>query len=67
MPLSITSKQIPGIDLVRHVPQLRRGPVGDDDIRLLLELVEIVHHPGAVNQEVKPAMALVVFPLDASG
>lgn len=40
---SIRSEQIPGEDLVRHIGNVRRHAVGNDDVAIFLEGSQITH------------------------
>ena len=44
---SISLENVAGVDLVLHIIEARVVAVGDDGIRLFLELVQVVDHHGA--------------------
>ena len=43
-PGSVGAEQIAGKDLLHHIGQFRRMPVGDDQIGLGLEVIEVADH-----------------------
>lgn len=45
---SVDSKQVAGVDLVRHIAQGNRPPIGNDDVGLPLECNQVVDDPGVV-------------------